>query len=986
MNILRTLLIYFLWFLALVALLAVLAISPRVQTLGLRFALSGDSGLHGSVEDWSMRFGKLQADNLRLEKDGLVLTVPNLRAELPVGAALVSRKYEIGHLVAKGWKLDLSGQALPLGETTPADAGVVAREALAFLHEALSKGQLPFELTAEAVELEGDIVTAPHKGAAPVAIHVLVRGGPLAPGREGSFQVETRGRFARPGYALPFFSSQGLWTLRMDTPRTLESLGLKLRVFVRPEREIVGAEWNLEASVARGAGAENYQLDLVKGERKLVRLKAAVPASQGDIRGEWGLNLLNEDIEPFATKRFPKKLSLQGEGHFDTDAALARLHLSGALRGEATGLGVLAPELAWLETTGFDTSFDARRDAGKVQVSRFQLSLGAPKSVVNIKSLQPFLVDETTGALKASVAKEDWFELRFEDTPVSWFGGFLGRVSFGGAGKLRGHLRLHPTERGLSLQSVDTFEAKGLNLLHDDTLLASNFDLAGPLSAEKTELGWDIRLTPLALCRGAAKLATLEGSLVIPSAPDEPVTIKAGWKAEIPPLPASEKNSDSSWFQAKSAEGQVTATLGGNSKVQGKVRMAYAEAGRLLASDFSVELGTNGRFDFSLPLQLKTSSGASTLTFDGTWFSATPGKPVNLKISAADCSVEQLRAFLFPLAALRGGRMEGENPTLPCWGEWRGNFSFVFDRFKAWGQTLNDVRWTLGLEPGALNLLGASWKGADDSFQMWKGTLSFEPGLRDAYKLQATATLGQVEASKFFDKPAADKEPVFVGKFSIVDNLRGEGATIDDLLKRTREELLLESKGGIVRFLKTIVRESLGDTSSRSVDALASMGDAVGSFFGRQAGKGPGTKKLAKNTEAVLGFSYDMAEFRYEKVKIRATRSMDRTIDVEEFRMESPTLIVVGSGRLAAAGEASFQDQPLSGDLSFFVAGRAADYVEKGGLAAPGNKDEKGFVALQGPIHFGGTLRKLDKTDWQNLLAKAAEPKSDDKKKEEVKK
>jgi hypothetical protein len=44
-------------------------------------------------------------------------------------------------------------------------------------------------------------------------------------------------------------------------------------------------------------------------------------------------------------------------------------------------------------------------------------------------------------------------------------------------------------------------------------------------------------------------------------------------------------------------------------------------------------------------------------------------------------------------------------------------------------------------------------------------------------------------------------------------------------------------------------------------------------------------------------------------------------------------------------------------------------------------KDESGYTMLSQPIHFGGTLEKIDKSQWHDLLVKAATRKPESTKK-----
>ena len=69
-----------------------------------------------------------------------------------------------------------------------------------------------------------------------------------------------------------------------------------------------------------------------------------------------------------------------------------------------------------------------------------------------------------------------------------------------------------------------------------------------------------------------------------------------------------------------------------------------------------------------------------------------------------------------------------------------------------------------------------------------------------------------------------------------------------------------------------------------------------------------------------------------------------------------------------------FCDPPLNTE-------QLAELLTTAGLLSS-RKDDKGYALLNQTVHFGGTLQHLDKTQWHDLLAKAAAPKPEEKKNE----
>src|SRR4051812_22143550 len=85
-----------------------IAFSSGFQTWAARKAIGSQPGLTGTVESVSAGLKRVELKNLRLERDGAVLTVPTVLAELPLIDAGRREKISLTRLVSKGWVLDLS--------------------------------------------------------------------------------------------------------------------------------------------------------------------------------------------------------------------------------------------------------------------------------------------------------------------------------------------------------------------------------------------------------------------------------------------------------------------------------------------------------------------------------------------------------------------------------------------------------------------------------------------------------------------------------------------------------------------------------------------------------------------------------------------------------------------------------------------------------------------------------------------------------------
>jgi hypothetical protein len=80
---------------------------------------------------------------------------------------------------------------------------------------------------------------------------------------------------------------------------------------------------------------------------------------------------------------------------------------------------------------------------------------------------------------------------------------------------------------------------------------------------------------------------------------------------------------------------------------------------------------------------------------------------------------------------------------------------------------------------------------------------------------------------------------------------------------------------------------------------------------------------------------------------------------------------LTGSGQITCVEGRPLREQTLSVDLQFWARGGIARHLSTAGLLST-RKDDLGYALLGQTIHLGGTLEHIDKSQWHNLLVKAA--------------
>jgi hypothetical protein len=997
---------------ALAALLALVSIAPVLQTWVAQMVLNRPSGLHGSLGALSARFGKVQIADLHLEYDGAVFTIPYFEARLPLTPAVLNRAVKIRSLVAKGWTLDLShspdrAEASAQVDAAPeggAGAGGVPQAAVApaqlWLHafrEILRGAKFPYDLSLDAVDLEGDVLVASPPGNPPAKVHVIVKGAGVAAGREGDWAIDARGEFRETKFGTVELATHGRLAVTMDSPRTLQRVELKGDLSAEGRSLPPDLAWLIDVAAARGAGEETYTLDLSRDNRRLATVRMRVPATTGRLTGTWKIDVRDSDLAPFVPDRRLPAVSASGEGEFDADMALARVHAPGRLNIVAGRLGALASPLDFLGTVTMDTRFDLVHSGQTIRVERLNVAVAGPGRTAVVQSLQPFECDERTGHLIVADSRNDWLEVSVGAFPLTGLPGLPGGITFVG-GQAKGAFIVRVTDGGWAFRSKIPVVASDVAVQHGGKMVGRGLDLSLSFLADRTSGGWQLESKPLTIGSAGQRWATIEAKTTWPAKADQPTKITGTWNADLVALAAQSAIPGTGWITARSASGEFSASVGAWTNLEGKLVAVGPEADQTVSASFQANIGADLSVGFHVPVKITLGSSGSEVSADGTWAREKAGDRIEVRLTSTNVALEHLQQLAAPLAALGGSpliagaaagnggwpKSAGGKDQIPFWGDWNGSVTVGFDRLRAGDRDFNDARGIFDLDHGSLRLRDGLWELPDHSLAKAEGSISFDPAAAIPYGLKATAELGEVDAAPLFGDPPAGHDPVFKGRFSVATTLTGNGINLDDLAGRMNHEYRLAGKNGIIRLLKTSVAETIPQPAAPVSDAMDSAGAVVGSIFGIKRNEIKSRENhVSKNTEAVIDFTYLIAEIGYDQITITANQGPDQTIHLREIAMTGREVRATGSGQIAYVKGWSFPVEPLSVDLQLSVSGKLTGLLATAGLLSD-RKDEKGYTLLNQTVHIGGTMQHLDESQWHDLLARAAAPKPDAKEKNDV--
>jgi hypothetical protein len=954
---------------------------PFVQARLAQAVLDRHPDLHGSVDSFHVSWGQVQAGNLHLEPPGAVLDLPSVEARLPVLATVRSRQVRLQRLVAKGWTLDLSGRTAGGGglaryrPVTPGSsagpAGAQARlQAARVFRGLLSSWHLPCDLAVEGLELEGDVILAAAPYRPPVTVHVVLSGGGLAAGREGTLSLDAS--MTEAWLQASTLKAHATLVVAMDSPRTVR------RVTVQGTAAAAGGglpeavSLAVAGSVTRESDAENYQLTLGRGSRHLLTLAARLPLASGLLGGNWQIDARDPDLRPFLLGRPLPAFEATGAGSFATNGDFSQANARGQLHATIAHWGELAPTLDRFGPLALAATFAGARDASAVRLDRLEVELGSPHPLARLEALQPFSYDLSFHGLVVPHPGMDFVHATIRALPLAWLAGLTGRVDLQG-GDVAGEVMIRAAAGGFAGRTLTPLTATAVTVAREGRILGRGLDVSLVLSADDGPDGWHAEAAPLALRSGGRAVATITGKASRDAGDGQPLVTSGTWQGDLHAWAAQPALADAGWLSGHTASGDFSASFGDATVVDAKVAVVGDDPARSVSASVEASVDADGQIKFLAPIKTVTGSLTSDLAADGVLERDSAGRRLEVRLTGENVALEHLGLLARPLAALGGAPRPGAPAApAPFWGDWTGRITMEFDHLAAMGRTFAGVYGVLEAEPGKLQLENGHGSLPDRTLAHAEGTVTFDAARAAPYLLEGVTRLDRVDASSLWST-AAGQDPVVEGHFAVERRLTASGQNFADLRAGAREAYHITGENGIIRFLRTSVADSIPEVSSPMRDALGSVGSAVGNFLEiKPKADGIGGKNyVSPVAEAVMVFTTEVAEIGYDHADVTAVRGADQRVRITAFNLTSADEHLTGTGEISPLPGRPLSARPLVFDLQFGARGQLAELLAKAGLMST-RKDALGYGLLVQPVRLGGTLQQIDVTAWHDLLAQAA--------------
>ena len=523
------------------ALLAGLAFQPEVQSWALRRYLAARPQWRISAEGISANLNRVRVRNLRIERDGVVLSAPLVTAELHPLALLFGRPVSIRRLTARDWTLDLTritrrrtgGPAAAIATRPRSEASIVASaragpvgpappvdEVFRGLFRRLT---LPEGLRLDGLEGEGNLLLPPPSGRAGTALraHARFGGGGLKPGGVGHFTFEVAQDFPPGAAPVNSVGASGTAEATLDLAGAFTRLAVRINAAARGEEFPGEVRLSADLGAARGAFGETYTLTLVRDGKKLASSSAQFQNNAPGIDGDWKFNLADSDLSPFALGRTLPVFAVVGQGRFDTDETLELGHVSGELDAMLDRLGVVWPKLEGVGTVRLKANFDLTHHRGLLRVDQLQASLDGAKPILSVRALQAFAFNARSGELQVADSARDLLSIAIQAVPIDWAQPFIPDLIVSG-GPIHGDFVASARRGRLAFHSKAPLAMTGVSIARGGRLLLHDLGLSVGISADYTPQGWQSDLRgevadagvrgPSPLLSVSAKIGRLTGA------------------------------------------------------------------------------------------------------------------------------------------------------------------------------------------------------------------------------------------------------------------------------------------------------------------------------------------------------------------------------------------------------------------------------------------------------------------------------------------
>ncbi len=982
------------WLLAVIGLSAVLTVlvaallQSSVQTCMVRKLIPVKEGRTVTIERVAVSPGQVLITGLKVTEGPATLTVPTIQAEVSVWG-LMTHSIQLKRLVAKGWQLQWAGGQAPsataIAETdrapgrSPALAGWAGLLAVAGGETGESK--LPVETLASWLELP---VTLAVDG---LDLDGFVEWREAGPGQDGQAEVSISGGNIHVGQ-----KSRILITVAARSADQvgsgIQSLNIEAEVGLQlVEPDLVGGLW--VASTLRAKRNANAEFDVFKfdfgfdasGPAPRMRFSLAdatqllfsseIEAGVGELglTGDWTIALTDESVSSLMLGTPLPEFMLRGKGAIRSGYEFTNLELEGAVNFEADRLEAVAPSAGALGRLTGNVVFAGKRVAEAVRMTRWQLDVNGAAPVLQARLLQG--VEYSFAGLEVRVEQpaDPVFMVDLLGMPLNWFQPWLSPWTLDGR-PLTGAIVALATPGGLRLVTSRTLQSSGLVVAKEGTSLIDGLDLAVDIGTEITPDGWQVEIDRMEVAdaQGVWADLTARGGQLINE--DSLFKMAGRFQVDLAALARVPQFEG----QVGLASGQIDGEFGVG--LSDRVALALTAAFSNLATptgevlpavqlDSRIDLLGDGSIEAHLPMQFSRAGRISDLTLNARLNPVDAGWQLAGSLSGPRAywdDIQFLAAGLGLGAPNAGETTRSWDPSgRAAWHGLTGEFETAIGLVElAGGLTLADVRGDVAMTPTSVRLNQVRARIGEQGAVEVRGQLQFDQTREQRYSAQASIRVDQVEAGLLLRAGRMESPLPMEGEIKMDAVWESAAAELEQIWDGSALEATLTSSGGILRVLGVKFDQHL--QTGRTVAAL-------GGLLALATGD-TRTQRYAERVQALTAVGEQLSTLVYDQLNVQIKRTATGEVEISEISVISPSLRILGQGRINARPDASVWHQPLSVQLQIAAREQLAVNLQTLQLLQT-EADALGYLPLTRDISLDGSLARMGTAELERLLTRA---------------
>ncbi len=941
--------------LVLVALLVAALFMPAVQTFAARKALAGQGG---QVERVSFGLGGGTIRGLRVEQPGLLLSVPELRADAPL-TRLAGGAVEVSSLVARDIVVEIDPAALA---TPPAEQKPVKkREPGKPFNGVLQELDLP-ELRVDGIDIAGRVRVA---GPQPVDATFALAGGGIRAGQAGQVELKIE---AKAGLGSVVTTFTLVPTLGADG--RIDALGAVAEAFATSKLLAQPARLRATADIARAGQGETYALRLLAGEAPLVELDTRWAPGAAELPGRWKIAIRDEDLAPFALGLALPKLNIAGGGELAVlgeeklraggDFALSADHL------ETLGLPALGP-------VSLSSKFAVEAGANAARVETLTLEVKGAAPVLAVQTRQPFTVALDTRQITPARPDADLAEARLLGVPAEWVKLFVPELGLSGG--VTGAWLVRPEGEGVVVTSSQPLVAQGLSYASEGKpLVAFDSVRVDGLRAKYQPAGLEATLSGLRVVADGVDLVS--GAVEATQRAGAPLQAKGELRAQLAKLADQPVLRGQTRLSAGQAVIQFDASVAEALAAKARVHLTglrAAGAGDLpeVTLEADVTRDAAGLFTARAPLTVRNARAnrASDLLVSATVSPASAETKIDARLGSRVLFVEDLQAFAAiaadakPAQPVPDRSPEATPPAEgPLWAGVSGEVELDLARivYAPGIEVSAKGRMALTREAVSLEKLQAALGTG--------GTLDVSGALRwqaaeKTYDLAADVQGRDVAVGPLLKALKPSEPPALDGTYALSATVAGRGSDPASAATGAAAEFKLAGRQGMIRAINL-------DTSpyARAGSVVSGIAGLAGALSRNEE-----VARRANQITALNAIARSFANLAYDEIAIEARRGADGSVEIGKVNLFSPQMRLAGAGGLRAVPGRSFLEMPLDLRLDLGAKGELVRNLETLRLLSPAAADApaEAFRSLPEPLVFDGSLQKVGTSQVTRMLTRS---------------